>query len=217
MDVVEALNARSSIRSFRPDHVDDEVLRVLLTDASRAPSGGNVQPWRIYVVNGASMTNLLEFLATRPPIEAPEYDIYPAKLTEPYRTNRFTIGEQMYALLGIERDDKAGRLRQFAHNGEFFGAPAAIFCFVDRQMGPPQWSDLGMFLQSFMLLATEQGLATCAQEYWSVRHGAIRAFVGAPEHEMLFCGMAIGHPDPAAVINQLRSDRMPLDEWVRFI
>ena len=217
MDVVEALHARSSIRSFRPEPVDDELLRELLSDASRAPSGGNVQPWRIYVVNGASMAKLLDFLTTQPPFEAPEYDIYPAKLTEPYRTNRFAIGEQMYALLGIEREDKAGRLRQFARNGEFFGAPAAIFCFVDRQMGPPQWSDLGMFLQSLMLLATAKGLATCAQEYWSVRHGAIRSFVGAPQHEMLFCGMSIGHPDPAAVINQLRSERMPLDEWARFI
>jgi len=217
MDVTAAVQARSSIRSFLPNPVSDESLRSLLEVASRAPSGGNVQPWRIYVVNGSSMTNLVDFLATQPQIEAPEYVFYPAKLTEPYRTNRFTIGEQMYALLGIEREDKAGRLRQFAHNGEFFGAPAAIFCFVDRQMGPPQWSDLGMFLQSFMLLATEQGLATCAQEYWSVRHGAVRSFVGAPEEEMLFCGLAIGHPDTSAVINQLRSERMPLDEWVRFI
>ncbi len=217
MDVTAALQARSSIRSFLPDPVSDDTLRSLLELASRAPSGGNVQPWRIYVVNGSSMTNLLEFLTTQPPFEAPEYDIYPAKLTEPYRSNRFIIGEQMYALLDIEREDKAGRLRQFAHNGEFFGAPAAMFCFVDRQMGLPQWSDLGMFLQSFMLLATEHGLATCAQEYWSVRHSAITSFVGAPEQEMLFCGMAIGRPDPFSVINQLRSERMPIEEWVRFV
>ncbi|NMD24276.1 MAG: nitroreductase, partial [Actinobacteria bacterium] len=198
MDVVDAVHSRSSIRQFLPDPVGDDVLRSLLADASRAASGGNVQPWRIYVVNGESMARLREFLPTQPPIEATEYDIYPPKLTEPYRTNRFAIGEQMYATLGIEREDKAGRLRQFAHNGDFFGAPAALFCFVDRQMGPPQWSDLGMFLQTFMLLAVEQGLATCAQEYWSVRHGAISSFVGAPADEMLFCGMAIGHPDPSA-------------------
>ncbi|MTA10961.1 MAG: nitroreductase, partial [Actinobacteria bacterium] len=97
------------------------------------------------------------------------------------------------------------------------GAPAALFCFVDRRMGPPQWSDLGMFLQTFMLLAVDRGLATCAQEYWSVRHGAIRSFVGAPEEEMLFCGMSIGRPDPDAPINTLRSERMPLDEWARFV
>ena len=217
MDVVDAVHSRSSIRQFLPDPVGDDVLRSLLADASRAASGGNVQPWRIYVVNGESMARLREFLPTQPPIEATEYDIYPPKLTEPYRTHRFAIGEQMYATLGIEREDKAGRLRQFAHNGDFFGAPAALFCFVDRQMGPPQWSDLGMFLQTFMLLAVERGLATCAQEYWSVRQGAVRSFVGAPDNEMLFCGMAIGHADPAAAVNSLRSERMPLDQWARFV
>ena len=217
MDVVDAVHSRSSIRQFLPDPVGDDVLRSLLADASRAASGGNVQPWRIYVVNGESMARLRELLPTQPPNEATEYDIYPPKLTEPYRTNRFAIGEQMYATLGIEREDKAGRLRQFAHNGEFFGAPAALFCFVDRQMGPPQWSDLGMFLQTFMLLAVERGLATCAQEYWSVRQGAVRSFVGAPDNEMLFCGMAIGHADPAAAVNSLRSERMPLDQWARFV
>jgi nitroreductase len=150
-------------------------------------------------------------------MDAPEYEIYPAGLTEPYRTNRFTIGEQMYATLGIAREDKEGRRRQFAHNNDFFGAPAALFCYVDRQMGLPQWSDLGMFLQTFMLLAVEAGLATCAQEYWSVRHQAVTSFVGAPENEMLFCGMAIGHADESAPINSLVSERMPLDDWARFM
>jgi nitroreductase len=217
MDVAAAVHARISVREFLSDPVDDAVLRHLLVDASYAPSGGNLQPWRIYVVNGESMTRLREYLPTQPPLEAGEYDIYPKALTEPYRTNRFTIGEQMYATLGIARDDKQGRFQQFARNGDFFGAPAALFCFVDRQMGLPQWSDLGMFLQTFMLLAVERGLATCAQEYWSVRHGAISAFVGAPDNEMLFCGMSIGYADPAAPVNGLRSERMPLDAWARFI
>ena len=217
MDVTAAVHARISVREFLPDPVDDDVLRQLLVDASYAPSGGNLQPWRIYVVNGESMTRLREYLPTQPPLEAGEYDIYPKALTEPYRTNRFTIGEQMYATLGIARDDKQGRFQQFARNGDFFGAPAALFCFVDRQMGLPQWSDLGMFLQTFMLLAVERGLATCAQEYWSVRHGAIASFVGAPENEMLFCGMSIGYADPVAPVNGLRSERMPLDQWARFV
>jgi nitroreductase len=217
MDVTAAVHARISVREFLSDPVDDAVLRQLLVDASYAPSGGNLQPWRIYVVNGESMTRLREYLPTQPPLEAGEYDIYPKALTEPYRTNRFTIGEQMYATLGIARDDKQGRFQQFARNGDFFGAPAALFCFVDRQMGLPQWSDLGMFLQTFMLLAVERGLATCAQEYWSVRHGAIGSFVGAPDNEMLFCGMSIGYADPAAPVNALRSERMPLDQWARFV
>jgi nitroreductase len=217
MDVTTAIHARISARDFLADPVADATLRQLLVDASYAPSGGNLQPWRIYVVNGESMTRLREYLPTQPPLEAGEYDIYPKALTEPYRTNRFTIGEQMYATLGIARDDKQGRFQQFARNGDFFGAPAALFCFIDRQMGPPQWSDLGMFLQTFMLLAVERGLATCAQEYWSVRHGAIASFVGAPENEMLFCGMSIGYADPAAPVNGLRSARMPLDQWARFV
>ena len=217
MDVTTAVHARISARDFLADPVDDAVLRQLLVDASYAPSGGNLQPWRIYVVNGESMARLREYLPTQPPLEAGEYDIYPKALTEPYRTNRFTIGEQMYATLGIARDDKQGRFQQFARNGDFFGAPAALFCFVDRQMGLPQWSDLGMFLQTFMLLAVERGLATCAQEYWSVRHGAIGSFVGAPDNEMLFCGMSIGYADPAAPVNALRSERMPLDQWARFV
>ena len=217
MDVTTAIQARISARDFRADPVADATLRQLLVDASYAPSGGNLQPWRIYVVNGESMARLREYLPTQPPLEAGEYDIYPKALTEPYRTNRFTIGEQMYATLGIARDDKQGRFQQFARNGDFFGAPAALFCFIDRQMGPPQWSDLGMFLQTFMLLAVERGLATCAQEYWSVRHGAIASFVGAPENEMLFCGMSIGYADPAAPVNSLRSERMPLDQWARFV
>ena len=217
MDVTQATHERISVRSFLTDPVSDELLRELLADASYAPSGGNLQPWRIYVVNGESMARLREYLPSQPPLEDTEYDIHPKSLTEPYRTNRFTVGEQMYATLGITRDDKAGRFRQFAHNGDFFGAPAALFCFIDRQMGPPQWSDLGMFLQTFMLLAVERGLATCSQEYWSVRHGAIRTFVGAPDNEMLFCGMAIGYADPAAPVNSLRSERMPLEQWARFV
>ena len=217
MDVTEAVYTRTSIRQFTHDPVSKEQLEELLKNASYAPSGGNVQPWRIYAVAGESMTRLREHLATQPPLDAPEYEIYPAGLTEPYRTNRFTIGEQMYATLGIAREDKEGRRRQFAHNNDFFGAPAAIFCYIDRQMGPPQWSDCGMFLQTFMLLATEQGLSTCAQEYWSVRHKAVSSFVGAPDNEMLFCGVAVGYADTTAPINSLRSERMPLNQWVTFV
>jgi nitroreductase len=216
MRVTEAVQRRKSIRQFTDEPVSDELLRDLLEQAARSPSGGNVQPWRIYVVNGDSMRRFREFIADRP-IEDGEYDIYPPNLWEPYRTNRFRIGEQMYATIGIERDDKEGRLAQFAKNGDFFGAPAGLFCFIDRRMGPPQWSDLGMFLQTFMLLAQEAGVDTCPQEYWSVRHSAVREFVGAPEDEMLFCGMAIGHADPDHPINSLASERMPIEEWATFV
>ncbi len=217
MRVSEAVQRRMSVRQFTDQPVPDEVLRALVEEAARAPSGGNLQPWRIYVVSGTGMQRLREFLPTQAPLDPLEYDIYPQPLIEPYRTNRYVVGEQMYATLGIAREDKDGRRRQFARNDDFFGAPAALFCFVDRSMGPPQWSDLGMYLQTFMLLAAERGLATCAQEYWSVRNRAIRAFVGAPENELLFCGMSIGHVDESAPINGLRSERMPLEQFARFL
>lgn len=217
MDVIDAVRARKSVRQFTQEPVSDEVLRGLVDDAARAASGGNVQPWRIYIINGESMTRFREFLATQPPIDEIEYEIYPSPLKEPYRTNRFELGEQMYATIGIAREDKDGRRRQFAHNNDFFDAPAAIFCFVDRQMDKPQWSDLGMYLQTFMLLAVERGLGTCAQEYWSVRQKAVRTFVGAPDEEMLFCGVAIGHEDMTAPINSLYSQRMPFEQFARFV
>ena len=217
MDVVAAVHARRSVRQFRPDPVDDDLLRSLLVHASRAPSGGNVQPWRIYLANGPAMVRLRAHLAEQPPLDQPQYEIYPLSLFEPYRTNRFRVGEQMYATVGIAREDKEARLRQFAHNNDFFDAPAALFCFIDRRMGPPQWSDCGMFLQTFMLLAVESGLATCAQEYWSVRHRAVASFVGAPDNEMLFCGMAIGYADDDSPINTLASERMPLEDWATFL
>lgn len=216
MDVAEAVARRKSTRQFTDEPVDDTQLRELIELAARAPSGGNVQPWRIYVLHGESMVRFRAFLADRP-LEPAEYDIYPPSLWEPYRTNRYALGEQMYATIGIARDDKVGRLAQFAKNDDFFGAPAALFCFVDRSMGPPQWSDLGMYLQTFMLLATEAGLATCPQEYWTVRHAAVQEFVGAPADEMLFCAVAVGHADVSAPINSLVSERMPLDQWARFV
>jgi nitroreductase len=216
MNVTEAVNRRKSIRAFLPDPVSDDTLRQLLVTSARAPSGGNVQPWRIYVVNGDSMTRFREFLAERP-IEPPAYDIYPPGLNEPYRSSRYKVGEDMYATLGITRDDKAGRLAQFAKNLDFFGAPAAIFCFIERHMGPPQWSDLGMFLQTFMLLAQEAGLDTCPQEAWAVHGSAVAEFVGAPEEQMIFCGVAIGHADWDHPINGLETEREPLDVFARFI
>ncbi len=216
MRVSEAVRRRKSIRQFLPDPVPDVTIRELLELAARAPSGGNVQPWRIYVVNGDTMPRFLSFIAEQP-VAPTEYDIYPPKLWEPYRTNRYQLGEAMYAKLGIPREDRDGRLRQFARNGEFFGAPCGLFCFIDRRMGPPQWADLGMFLQTFMLLAQEAGIDTCPQEYWSVHHAGVRAFVGAPDEELLFCGMAIGHADPDAPVNSLESERMALDEWARFV
>lgn len=216
VDVSKAVDQRISCRAFLDTPVPDETLAELLTKAARAPSGGNVQPWKIYVVNGESMDRFLAFIADRE-IEEPDYAIYPPKLWEPHRTARFELGEQMYDLLDIAREDRAGRLERMMENYRFFGAPAAIFCFLDRRMLPPQWSDCGMFLQTLMLLCEEAGLATCAQEIWTNRSQAVTDFVGAPEELMLFCGMAIGYKDEDHPVNALRSDRLPLDSFAHWV
>ena len=212
MEVSQAVKQRKSIRGFLPNPVEDEVLSTLLEKSSRAPSGGNVQPWRIYVINGSRMDDFKTHLANFSLSES-EYPIYPPKLVEPYRTNRFVLGEEMYKLLEIPREDKVARLANMSKNYDFFGAPAAFFCFIDRSMGAAQWSDLGMFLQTFMLLAEEAGLGTCPQEAWAMHHQAVSEFVSAPENEMIFCGMSIGYPDWEQPVNSLESKRMPLEQW----
>jgi nitroreductase len=217
MNVTEAVFSRTSIRSFLEDPVSDELLKTLLEKASRAASGGNLQPWKIFIVNNSAMKDFLEFQEGWTEPEVPAYEIYPPKLKEPYRTSRFELGEQMYELLGIGRENKEARIAQVMENFRFFGAPCAFFCFIDRQMGPPQWSDLGMFLQTFMLLAKEAGLDTCAQEAWSMKHDSVSKFVKAEDSDMLFCGMAIGYKDDTATVNSLKSERRPLNEWAKFL
>ena len=212
MEVSQAVMQRKSIRGFLPTPVEDELLSSLLDKAARAPSGGNVQPWRIYVINDNRMSDFKSHI-NEFPLEEPEYPIYPPKLQEPYRTNRYELGEEMYSLLGIPRDDKPARLANMSKNYDFFGAPAAFFCFVDRSMGSAQWSDLGMFLQTFMLLAEESGLGTCAQAAWAMHQKAVSMFVKSPVNEMLFCGMSIGYPDWKQPVNSLESKRMPLNQW----
>jgi len=217
MNVTDAVFKRKTVRDFLPDPIDDSVIRELLEKASRSPSGGNVQPWRIWVINGASMAAFRQHMIEAPRSAGMEYDVYPPKLWEPHRTYRFQVGEQMYATIGVEREDKPGRLKQFARNMDFFGAPASLFCFIDRRMGPPQWSDLGMFLQTFMLLAEEAGYQTCAQEAWASAHEQVQSFTGAPEELMLFCGVAIGKANPDHPINTLVSERAPVEEFATFL
>ena len=217
MNVTQAVEARSSVRAFLNKPVANSIIKELLIKSSRSPSGGNLQPWKIFIINDKSMKDFLLFQSNWNTPETPSYEIYPSKLKEPYRTSRFELGEQMYEILGIPRDDKEARLNQVMKNFNFFGAPSAFFCFIDRQMGPPQWSDLGMFLQTFMLLAKEAGVDTCAQEAWSMKHDSVSEFVQADAEDMLFCGMCIGYRDDQDPINTLQSERRPLEDWAKFI
>ena len=217
MNVSEAIASRMSCRAFLPTPVPEATVRAILDGAKQAPSGGNLQPWRVYALAGVPLAELVATvrarIRTQPRGDGSEYEIYPTGLWEPYRSRRFKCGEDMYATIGVTREDKLSRLLQFARNYEFFGAPVGLFFCLDRRMGPPQWSDVGMYMQSVMLLAREHGLHTCAQEAWSVWHRTVGEFLKLPPELMLFSGMALGHRDESATINTLRTDRAPLEEF----
>jgi len=214
--VYDAVASRYSCRAFLDKAVDPDILSRVLTAALRTPSGGNVQPWHMYLVRGGAMgrlkTLMAETVMARPEGDAPDYDIYPPSLKEPYRSRRFAVGEDLYGALGIARENKIGRLMWLSKNFQFFDAPVGLFCLVDRSMGPPQWSDLGMVLQTIMLLLQEEGLASCAQEAWSRYGKTVTDFLGAPPDQMLFCGMAIGYGDDKAEANSFRAQRASLDD-----
>ncbi|MBS0409428.1 MAG: nitroreductase [Proteobacteria bacterium] len=212
MDVSEAVARRISVRAFRPDPVPGHVVREILEAAHRAPSGGNLQPWRVYALAGEPMAQFKALVAASP-MEETEYDVYPPDLWDPFRTRRFVCGEDLYASIGIPREDKPGRLRQLAKNAAFFGAPVGLFFCLDRKLGPPQWADVGMFMQTVMLLAVERGLDTCAQEFWARYAQTVARFVNLPEDHMVFSGMALGYRDESAPINAWRTRRDPFDAW----
>ncbi|WP_448585722.1 nitroreductase [Thermaurantiacus sp.] len=220
MKVSEAVATRRSVRGFRPDPVDPAIIRRIVAAAARAPSGGNLQPWHIDVLAGAPLEELKALMKSRvaeaPRGEPTEYDIYPKDLPSPYRDHRFEVGEALYGALGIPREDKLGRLMWFSRNFQFFGAPVALFCSVAKVMGPPQWSDLGMYLQTVMLLLREEGLDSCAQECWAIYPQTIRRFLSIPPERMLFCGMAIGWRDESDPANLWPVPRAPLESFATF-
>ncbi len=217
MEVSEAVASRRSVRGFLDTAVDLDLVQRLVAEASRAASGGNLQPWHVDVVAGDAMNRLKQTMMAKlgGAPETAEYDIYPKELVSPYRDRRFAVGEAMYERIGVPRDDKAARRMWFARNFAFFGAPVALFTTVDKRMGPPQWSDLGMFLQTFMLLAVDAELATCAQECWAVYPQTVKSFLGTPDERMLFCGMAVGYEDATEPANALRTERAEVGEWVK--
>jgi nitroreductase len=212
MNVSEAVTQRMSVRAFRPDPVPGAVVRDILETAHRAPSGGNLQPWRVYALSGEPLAELKRIVAATP-METPQYPVYPDALWDPFRTRRYECGEDLYASIGIGREDKAGRYRQLANNLDFFGAPVGLFFCLDRKLGSAQWSDVGMYMQSVMLLAVERGLDTCAQEFWARYANTVATFLNLPDDHMVFSGMALGHRDPDAPINGWRTRRDPFEVW----
>ena len=219
VSVNEAIANRRSIRQFLDKPVAKEDVIDILEQAKRAPSGGNLQPWKVYVLAGEFRDRLVSTVAEKSAInpvgDGAEYDIYPPQLTDPYRTRRRDVGSDLYQLIGIPREDKMAKFAQLAKNFEFFGAPVGLIFTIDRQMGLGQWADLGMFMQNVMLMAKSKGLDTCAQEAWAVWHKTIADIAEIPEEEMVFAGMCLGYADPDAVINELVSKRANLDDFAQ--
>ena len=210
MDVAQALQMRRSVRAFLPTPVPAPLVQSLLEQAARAASGGNLQPWRVIALTGEPLAAVVAAAARS---EGEEGGHYPPRLWEPYRTRRFANAEAMYATVGLARDDKAGRLAHFGRNGAFFGAPVGVLVCVDRRMGPPQWTDVGIYLQSLMLLAVQQGLASCPQGFWRRYRRVLAPLLRLPEPYEIACGVALGYEDTVAPINALRTPRAPWPEW----
>ena len=217
MNVSEALARRTSVRAFRPDPVPAATVRTLIERAHRAPSGGNLQPWRVHALAGEALTALKTEAGAVLLSGADEADdhAYPPGLWEPFRTRRFENGEDLYAALGIPREDKAARYAQIAQNAELFGAPVGLFFSIDARLGRPQWLDLGIFMQSLMLLAVEHGLDTCAQGFWRRLGKSVAAVLQLPEHHMLVGGMALGVRDEAHAINGWRARRDAFEAYAQ--
>ena len=220
MNVTDAVTSRRSVRAFQDKAVDPAVLRRVLDTAQRSPSGGNTQPWHAVLLTGDPLARLFAHVAEVLPqgraAFSPEYNVYPPELDGAYEARRRGIGEAMYAALEIPHDNKLARLSWFARNFQGFGAPVLMLVHTPKYMGPPQWSDMGMWLQTVMLLLREAGLDSCAQEAWAVYSKQIRECVAIPDDHIFFCGMAIGWGYRDHAVNQFPVARADLDEAVRW-
>jgi nitroreductase len=221
MRVTEAVASRYSCRAFLPTPVPEKIVREIVELAARAPSAGNVQPWQVHALAGEPLEALKALLAPRMAAELPkgegvDYPIFPHPLGEPYNARRFGVGELLYKSIGIPREDKAARYRQYARNYLFFGAPVALFFAREKAHGPAQWADIGGYLQTVCLLARDYGLHTCPQQAWVSFHKTVRSFLNLPDNLMVYSGMALGYADETAPINQWRSPREPVDSFATF-
>ena len=220
MQVQEAVASRHSVRAFLDKPVDPALIRRLVIEASRSPSGGNLQPWHLHVLAGEPLAELKALMTRRleeqPQGEGWEYPVYPVDMQDPYKSRSFAVGDTMYGMLGVPRSDKAGRHAYFLRNFQFFGAPVGLFISIDRSHGGPQWADCGMYLQTLMLLLRSHGLDSCAQEIWAMFSKTVGGFLNIPDHHILWTGMSIGYADPDHKINSFISARAPAEEWVEF-
>lgn len=219
MDVYEAATSRRAVRGFKDEPVSREVLERVLSAAAWSPSGSNIQPWNTYVLTGAPLAELktraVERVAHGDPWDERQYEMYPCGLKSPYGERRSAFGKERYSALGIAREDWEARQRAAIANWNCFGAPAALFCYIDRELGRPQWADVGMYLQTVMLLLRAEGLHSCPQMAWSQVRETVAEVLSPSVGLILFCGMSIGYEDP--MVSNPRTGRAPLNETVTFV
>ncbi|MDE2396176.1 MAG: nitroreductase [Burkholderiales bacterium] len=217
-----AITSRRSVRAYLPTPVDRETVEQILGVAARAPSGTNTQPWKVHVLTGAAKVALsakIRAVHDDPQLAAShteEYAYYPNQWVAPYVDRRRRVGWDLYGLLGITKGDKARMHAQHGRNYDFFDAPVGLMFTIDRVMERGSWLDYGMFLQSVMVAAQARGLGTCPQAAFTPFHRLIAEQLGLAGSEMVVCGMALGHPDPAAVENQLVTEREPVAHFTQF-
>jgi nitroreductase len=214
--VTQAISERRSARAYLSRPVPADLIRGIIEIARRTPSSSNMQPWRLSVMAGADLDRLRgavrQSLTANPAAEGSEYKIYAPNLKDPYNRRRIKCAEDLYGMIGIPRDNKMARLMQFAKNFDFYGAPVGMILSIDRSMEQGQWADVGMFLQSILLLAHERGLSACPQAAWAAMHKTVRAHLALPEQYIVFCGISLGYADPSQPINGLVTERAPFDQ-----
>jgi nitroreductase len=214
--VTQAISERRSARAYLSRLVSADLVRDIIEIARRTPSSSNMQPWRLSVMAGADLGRLKgavrQSLSANPAAEGSEYRIYAAHLKDPYNRRRMKCAEDLYGTIGISRDNKMARLMQFAKNFDFYGAPVGMILSIDRSMEQGQWADVGMFLQSILLLAHERGLAACPQAAWAAMHKTVRAHLALPQEYIVFCGISLGYADLSQPINGLITERASFEE-----
>ena len=220
MNIKEAIEKRFSVRAFTKEVPDIETIKAILKTAGTAPSGGNIQPWKVYVLsenakNELSKKTLYNF--DNGVQEDIEYDIYPKPLADEYKKRRYECGADMYNALAIGKDDLDSRFKQIRENYNFFGAPLGMIITIDKSFGKNGWGHVGMFLENLWLSALDHGLGICLQESWSIYPKTVKEFTKHPDNEIVWCGVAVGYEDSSNPINQYRTKREDLDSFVKFI
>jgi len=218
-----AITSRRSIRAFLPTPVAREDIEAILEVAARAPSGSNTQPWKVYVLTGAAKENLSAQIlrAHNDPMlfkeHVEEYAYYPRQWVQPYVDRRRKLGWDLYTLLGLTRENKAGMHAQHGRNYVFFDAPVGMIFTIDRVMEQGSWLDYGMFLQNIMVAARARGLDTCPQAAFTQFHKIIGEVLQLPAGEMVVCGMALGYADSARIENTLVAERESTSKFASFL